>query len=372
MIARNSLLRDKNYFYTLCLIFSLSLIGLLVLFSSLHYKGELVGKSIFFRQLIWVFSGWILLFFFSRVNYRVFFELSWVIYGITLLSLLAVLVLGDVRMGARRWIEIGFFSFQPSEFAKIAVLFLAARFYAVRLGRGKGYLRSFWHEVVAIFLPFLPAFFLVFKQPDLGTTLVIVFLLLLMGFGCGMKKRNIIVVFLVCILMVPLGSLFLKEYQKERIAVFLNPNIDPLGMGYTITQSKIAIGSGQVFGKGFLSGTQGQLNFIPARHTDFIFTLVGEEWGFFGALILLGLYFFLMQIILDISFSCRDKFGFCLGIGIYALFFVHIMINIAMVIGFLPVVGIPLAFLSYGGSYMFLNFMLIGVLLNIHRQNRYL
>ncbi len=351
--------------------FFLNVIGLLVLFSALHRQGDFTGRSLFFRQIFWVCLGWVVFAVFCFVNYRVFFDGAWFIYAVVAALLLGVALFGQVRMGARRWLDFGLFSLQPSEFAKLAALFLTARMFTVYLGGfSAGCLDSFKKEVLYPFLPLLAIIFLIYRQPDLGTSLVIIFLFSLMAWGCGMRRINLFIILLAFITCIPVGWHFLKPYQRERIMVFLNPNIDPLGTGYTIIQSKIAIGSGGLLGKGFLAGTQSQLNFIPARHTDFIFTVVAEEWGFVGVCVLLFLYYLLLVNILDIAGTSRDKFGMYLAVGIFSLFFIHIFINIAMVSGLLPVVGIPLAFLSYGGSYYLINFILLGIAVNIYRLNK--
>ncbi len=362
-------MRDRPHINIIVTTFILNILGILSLFSALHYKGDFVGQAIFFKQLIWVVSGWVLLFMFAYINYRVFFELSWPIYIITLMLLLGVMFFGSVHMGAKRWIDLGSFSMQPSEFAKVTTVLLMARFFSYIFSRKEGFFRSFLNEVIFPFLPLSICVLLIYKQPDLGTALVIIFVFFLMGLGCGMRKLHIIIIVCFFLLALPFGWHFLKDYQRERIMVFLNPDIDPLGIGYTIIQSKIAIGSGGILGKGFLSGTQSQLNFMPARHTDFIFTVLSEEWGFVGSMFLLYLYYVLLNNILKIAYYARDKFGFCLGIGIFSLFFIHIFINISMVMGLLPVVGIPLAFFSYGGSYSLINFILLGIVFNIYRKN---
>ena len=187
----------------------------------------------------------------------------------------------------------------------------------------------------------------------------------MLALGKGVRRRNLIILSLIILIAAPLGWSVLKDYQKDRLMVFMNPDIDPLGAGYTIIQSKIAIGSGGLLGKGFLAGTQNQLNFIPARHTDFIFTVFAEEWGFLGCLFLLALYYLVLNIILNTATKTKDDYSYILCIGIFSLFFIHIFINLAMVMGFLPVVGLPLLFFSYGGSYTLISFILLGIFLNI-------
>jgi rod shape determining protein RodA len=211
---------------------------------------------------------------------------------------------------------------------------------------------------------------LIFKQPDLGTALIVIFLFFAMGLSSHVKKRYFIVLIALGLIAVPFGWHMLKDYQKKRLVVFVNPNVDPLGAGYNIIQSKIAVGSGRLFGKGFLAGTQNQFNFMPERHTDFIFTVWAEEWGFAGAMFLLFIYWIIITKILEISTMAKDYFGRLLAVGIASLLFLHVFINMGMTLGILPVVGIPLIFMSYGGSNLLINSILIGILFNISRQSR--
>lgn len=350
-------------------VFILNIVGLLSLFSALHMKGEFIGRSIFLKQIFWILLGWFLLFLFSNLNHRLFYELCWFIYGVSLFLLIFVAVTGKVRMGAQRWLQVFGFSFQPSELAKIASLFVIARNFSSQTFK-KEASRSFMREIIFNFFPVGVLCVFIFIQPDLGTSLVLVLLFILTGLASGLRRRNILIFSLLLLLSLPFGWSFLKDYQKERLTVFLNPDRDPLGAGYTIIQSRMAIGSGRFWGKGFLSGTQNQLNFIPARHTDFIFTVVAEEWGFIGCIFLLSLYYLFLRRILYVSRGVKEKFSFILCVGIFSLFFIHIFINITMVMGLLPVVGLPLLFLSYGGSYMIENFILVGIFLNISKTSR--
>lgn len=352
------------------LILLLNAFSLLSLYSALHKGGELTDKDIFTKQIIWIILGWSLVLIIYFVNYRIFYDLSIWLYFICLILLMMVAILGKIQMGAQRWIQIFGITFQPSELAKLAAILIICRNFTKDRPPSASLAKDFFNEVI---LPFTPVFFLflaIFIQPDLGTSLILIFLFMMMLLACGAKKRNIIIFFLIILLAIPLGWILLKDYQKDRLLVFINPNSDPLGAGYTIIQSKIAIGSGRIFGKGFLSGTQNQLNFIPARHTDFIFTVFAEEWGFAGCLILLAVYYLLLKIILDTAKLVKDKYSYVLCIGIFSLFFIHIFINISMILGLLPVVGLPLLFLSYGGSYTLINFILIGIFLNIQKYVR--
>ncbi|RKY29105.1 MAG: rod shape-determining protein RodA [Candidatus Omnitrophota bacterium] len=353
----------KNY-QIILIVLALNFMGLISLYSSLHQGGEFTGRVIFLKQILWIVLGWVLAIFISFINYRVFFDLSIWLYFISLFLLVVVAILGKIQMGAQRWLELGGLTFQPSEFAKLAGLLILSRFLNEK-GREVSFLKGFFKEIIIPFFPLAFLFIAIFIQPDLGTSLILIFLFLFMLIGAGIEKKKILLFLLIIAIFLPGGWSFLRDYQKERLLVFINPNSDPLGAGYTIIQSKIAIGSGRLLGKGFLSGTQNQLNFIPARHTDFIFTVFAEEWGFLGCILLLFLYYLLLKIILDIANNLQDRFSYLICIGIFSLFFIHLFINISMVMGLLPVVGLPLLFFSYGGTYTIINFILIGILLNI-------
>ncbi len=251
----------------LCILF-LNVISLTSLYSSLHQGGQLVGADIFYKQLTWIAFGWIIFILFCFINYRFYYDLSFIFYGINIFLLLLVYILGTTAMGAQRWISIFGFNFQPSEISKVAILFILARFFSNK--EQQGTLRE-------VLIPFaLVAFnaLLIIKQPDLGTGLILFFLFFIMGFYSRLPKRYFVILMMIGLMLLPVGWKILKDYQKKRLIVFMNPDVDPLGAGYTIIQSKIAIGSGKVAGKGFLSGTQNQFNFLPERHTDFIFTVV--------------------------------------------------------------------------------------------------
>ncbi len=340
----------------------LNAISLAAIYSSSRHAVEFAGDDIFSRQMIWISCGWLLLIIFSSINYRSLYHLSYTVYAINILLLVAVHFFGKTVMGAQRWLSLFGFTFQPSEVSKIAIVALLARCFTTK--QYQGFLKGF---LLPLLLVLANAYF-IFKQPDLGTALMTLLLFFAMGFFSKVPKRYFVICIVSGLLCLPLGFSMLKHYQKQRLSVFLNPNTDPLGTGYTIIQSKIAIGSGQITGKGFLAGTQNQFNFLPERHTDFIFTVVAEEWGFAGAIILLLLYWFILMKILRRASETRDEFAYYLCLGIAILFFLHILVNIGMTLGIFPVVGIPLIFLSYGGTNLLINFMLMGVFLNICQE----
>ena len=342
----------------------LNLFSLAALYSSLHQAGEFAMPNLFYKQIAWIIVSWAVLFFTSRMNYRFLYFLGYILYGLGLVLLVIVEVAGRTSLGAKRWLDIGGLNFQPSELVKIAIIALLAKFFAE--SRERGVARGFFFPLMLV----LFAAGLIFKQPDLGTGLVILMLFWIMGFSSGVRRWLFVLFLALGVGACPVVWKHLKDYQRKRIVVFINPNVDPLGAGYTIIQSKIAIGSGQLAGKGFLSGTQNQFNFLPERHTDFIFTVIAEEWGFLGSLFLLILYWIILDAVLAQSRRLEDLYAKMLCVGIATLFFLHVFINIGMTLGILPVVGIPLLLLSYGGTHVLANFFLMGVFFNIMGTDR--
>lgn len=342
---------------TILLFFS----GVLNLYSASGFRLEDgMGMTAFYqKQLIWGLVGLGGMVTFMLVDYRHLKTLSWPLFWFTVLTLLAVFVMGKTIYGAKRWLDLGFFNFQPSELAKISVLIIGARILS-KEPEPLGFLRLAYVLGVGM----IPAG-MVIKQPDLGSGLTVLLILGGMILYRGVTPRVFKTALFAIPAFLPLSWFFLHDYQKQRILTFLDPSKDPLGSGYHIIQSQIAIGSGQFWGKGFLEGTQSQLRFLPEKHTDFAVAVFGEEWGFFGTLILLWLFcFFLYQMVL-IARDARDLFGSYLAAGVFFYFFWQILINMGMVLGLMPVVGIPLPFISYGGSATLVNFCLVGLVLNV-------
>lgn len=339
----------------------LNVLSLLSLYSSLHQEGQFVGEAIFLRQLIWIGLAWVIFFIFTFINYRIYYSLAFFIYVASLVLVLAVYFAGHQAMGAQRWLSVGGITFQPSEIAKVAIIILMARFFSHPPKN---------NIFFDFFLPFVfvgLCFFLIINQPDLGSAAMAGLIAFFIGFFSKVKKKYFIFALLLLIVAAPFSWNLLKSYQRDRLTAFINPNIDPLGSGYTIIQSKIAVGSGGAFGKGFLSGTQNQFNFLPERHTDFIFTVIAEEWGFFGAFLLLFIYWLIIKKMLDKTKKIRDPFAYQLTLGIGIYFFLHIFVNIGMALGVLPVVGLPLLLISYGGTHLICTFILLGIFFNISR-----
>lgn len=346
--------------------------GLMAVYSA-SSQSTRVSQSIFYDQLFCAGAGLTIMFFLSRFDYRKLFDAAHILYFLSIVFLILVLVIGRHILGAKRWIEIGSINFQPSEFAKLSLILVLARYLsqlkASHYFRSQDPIQTAMREFfIPLFLTAVPML-LVFKQPDLGTAIMLFGIFFSMIFVNGVGLRYIFSFIVFGAAACPFFWHLLKPYQKERLTVFLNPNADPLGAGYTIIQSKIAIGSGRLFGKGWLAGTQNQLNFLPERHTDFIFSVIGEEWGLFGALLLLFCFFILIDCAFTIASKTKDRFGFLIAVGIISIFALQVIVNIGMVLGLFPVVGFTLPLVSYGRS-SFLTFaVMIGLLLNLNRKS---
>ena len=361
-------LSQKIWIYT----FGIISFGLIALYSA-SFDNVRVSQKVFYDQLLCAGVGVVIMYALSKVDYRRFYDGAYVFYIINILLLLYVLISGRHALGARRWMVIAGISFQPSEISKLTLILMLGRYFSNRRPTlSFNFSNKAYIFVKQLLLPFLftaVSMLFIFKQPDLGTALLLFGIFFVMLFASNLEYRYIFGFLGVCLSVVPFAWSFLKTYQKKRLLVFLNPNIDPLGAGYTIIQSKIAIGSGQIFGKGWLSGTQNQLNFLPERHTDFIFSVIGEEWGLMGAIILLCFYFLLIQAGLDIADQTKDKFGKLVAVGIVSIFVLQIIINIGMVMGMFPIVGLTLPLISYGRSSFMIFMIMLGILLNLsHRR----
>jgi rod shape determining protein RodA len=339
----------------------LVIIGLSTVFSATRADPINPQDAVFYRQLIWYGIGGAACVAFFLFSYRKLDQYAYWCYGICIVLLVLVLFFGKHVAGSRRWLILGPISIQPSELMKLAIIIAFSRFYS-RISSIHGMvLRDLLIPSVVVLLPFL----LIVRQPDLGTGIMILLIAGSMTLFAGIERRTLIGLVVTGASTVPLVWHFLKGYQKQRILTFLNPEQDPLGAGYHIIQSKIAIGSGRIFGKGYMKGTQNALSFLPEQHTDFIFSVLAEDWGFFGSLLVVFLLFLIIVWALNIAHGSRDSFGIFLAVGISSLFFWEIVINIGMVMGLMPVVGIPLPFISYGGSAVLLMMISVGILLNI-------
>ncbi|MCK4939017.1 MAG: rod shape-determining protein RodA, partial [Rhodospirillaceae bacterium] len=294
---------------------------------------------------------------------RLWLRFSYGVYFVVLALLIAVEIAGFVGMGAQRWISLGIFNVQPSELMKVAVVLALARYFH---GGSIEEIERPTFLIPPLLMVAVPAF-LILRQPDLGTTIMVVFASIGIFFAAGVRIWKFVLVGGVGLASAPVAWFYLlRDYQRARIMTFINPEQDTLGSGYHIIQSKIALGSGGVFGKGYLMGTQGHLNFLPEKQTDFIFTMLAEEFGLVGGLGLLALYILLLFYGFSISLSSRSHFGRLVGMGVTITFFLYIFINIAMVMGLIPVVGVPLPLVSYGGTAMLTILFGFGLLMCVH------
>jgi rod shape determining protein RodA len=352
----------QNFDWTLLLLLLLIAGGsILNLYSATYPVRGSGGSQIFVKQIYWFVIGFVLLLGVSAFDYHHLERLAYPLYLFSLGLLVVVLFLGDVRSGSQRWISLGGASFQPSEFMKICMVVVLAKFFNDRAQVSEYRLRDLW---LPFLLMALPALFIL-KQPDLGTALLLLIASFSIVLFAKMRWRSLLVLVLCTALSVPFLWMSLKEYQQRRILTFLNPDLDPLGAGYHINQSKIAIGSGLTWGKGFLQGTQTRLHFLPERHTDFAFSVLAEEWGFMGALILLSLYLAVILWGINIARSSKDRFGAMIAVGVVAIVFWQTAINVCMTTGLLPVVGIPMVMFSYGGSSILSTMIGMGLLMNV-------
>lgn len=332
-------LRSMDWILLACLI-CLVLLGMATLYAAVHQG----SAGLWQRQAMFWGVGFAVFLGICFLPLRIFGLGSWPLYSLALFLLILVPLFGDVQMGARRWLHLGFFNLQPSEIMKWALMLVLANWFASREAR------SMRDLGVALILAIVPAL-LIARQPDLGTTLLLLFATTAMLIAAGLPWRWFGLAALAAAASVPvLWNFFMHGYQKKRVLTLLDPQSDPFGAGYHVIQSKIAIGSGGMFGKGFMQGTQARLHFLPEQHTDFIFSVLAEEGGFIAAALLLLLYSILITRILIISQRACSRFASLLCIGVASIFLLYITVNIGMVSGLLPVVGLPLPFVSYGGS----------------------
>lgn len=348
---------DMNWGFVL-LICATASVGFLMLYSAA--SGNLDPWAS--RQMIRFGAGLALMFVVALVDIRVWLNLAYPLYAVALIMLGAVEVMGVVGMGARRWIDIGPFQLQPSEIMKITLIMAIARYFH---NIGLEDVRRIRWLVPPLLLVAAPVA-LVLRQPDLGTALLLIAGAGIVFFIAGVSLWMFAAVIGIAVPTVFFGYQFLHEYQQKRILTFLNPESDPLGAGYHILQSKIALGSGGVFGKGLLQGTQSHLNYLPEMRTDFIFSMLAEEFGMVGGLLLFALYILLIAYGYAIAYRSRNHFGKLLAIGMTGIFFLYIFINVAMVMGLVPVVGVPLPLISYGGTAMLTLLISFGLIMSVY------
>jgi rod shape determining protein RodA len=339
--------------------------GIVNLYSAGYNRGE--GTPLYIKQLYWLAVGLGVMCVTLTYDYRHLEKLSYPVFIISILLLLAVMFGGKVVSGSRRWLPLGPFSFQPAELAKIGIILALGTYFNRRPRMEAMGLK----DLIVPGLLVLGPVALIIKQPDLGSGILVALVAASIILFVGVRWRTLMGCGLTMVMLSPVIWHFLKDYQRQRVLTFLDPGKDPLGAGYHILQSMIAVGSGQFWGKGFLQGTQSQLYFLPEQHTDFVFSVFAEEWGFAGSAVLLLLFTALVLWGLLVARDCKERFGHLLAVGVTALIFWQVFINLCMVTGFLPVVGIPLPLFSYGGSSLITTLLGVGILLNI-RMRRYL
>ncbi len=344
-------------------IVSMGVLSVLTIYSANVLASSSFRQTLHLRQLTWLTAGVVIMLLACTVSYRNLARFAYVIFGINIALLVLVFVMGKAGLGAQRWIRLGPITIQPSEFMKLSLVLFLARYFDDR--------REHLRRPKTMLLPgglVLACALLVLKQPDLGTALLLLFNATAIMLLLGLSWRHLVPFAVGAGVLAPVLWTFLKEYQRRRILVFLNPELDPLGASYHIAQSKIAVGSGGFFGKGWFAASQSQLNFLPMNHTDFLFAVLSEQWGFVGALLVLLLYLYLVTRGFQIASDSTDFFASVVATGITCMLAIQVFINVSMVLGMLPVVGIPLPLLSYGGSSLLVTMLSLGLLLNIHMR----
>ena len=347
---------DWNYAF---IIMTLQIIGLVNLYSAAYSTDHLT--RVFYSQLNWIGVGWAAFIVMAKFNYKSIIKYSSIFYWLNLLALVLVLLIGKRIYGSRRWLDLAVFNYQPSESMKFFLIIFMAGFLARHKLENFAF-KDLLKPGLILGIPFL----LTAKQPDLGTAMLLLAIPSSMILFLKVQRKVLITVGLILAFSLPAAwNYALKPYQKNRILNFLNPERDPRGTGYNSIQAKIAIGSGQILGRGFQQGSQNQLQFLPERHSDFIFCVLSEEYGFIGGMITLAAFLILLFIILNIARDCGDRAGAIICVGVAAFIFWHLSINIGMVAGLLPIVGVPLPLLSYGGSSMVTFMSSLGIVASV-------
>ncbi|HHU93108.1 MAG TPA: rod shape-determining protein RodA [Halanaerobiaceae bacterium] len=375
MFLNRKLIKNVNWYIPIVTLLLIA-IGILSICSAGELNKEsATGIRLVKKQLISVVLGIILIAIIQFFDYRIFQYYSTIIYIATVAVLGMILIIGTTAKGRTGWISLGGFNFQPSELAKVTMILVLAEVIDSKREELK-YLTGFIKPFLYVLVPTL----LIILQNDLGTSLVMITIFIGMLFVGGANVRfmtlifgggfSLVVLLIASHLLFDTPLIFFKKYQLNRLIVFINPGIDPTGIGYNIIQSKIALGSGRLFGKGLFAGTQNQLRFLPEKHTDFIFSVIGEEFGFIGVLIVIILYFILLWQIINVAREAKDNYGRLLATGIAAMFFFHILENIGMTMGLMPITGLPLPFISYGGSSMITSLIAIGLVLNVNIRRK--
>ncbi len=361
---KNLSIYDKLFAFDFILVFLILILGVISLFAM--YSSERGSFSYHTQSHLYRFGVFFLFFIIiSFFNIKLIYKSAYFFYFIVLILLFAVDSFGIIASGSKRWINLFFINLQPSELMKISLIIFLARYYNKIPSQNVNNIK----HIIIPFLSFMIPVYLVVMQPDLGTAVLIAITGLIVIWLTGFRIKYFLYSFFVMVCLIPVGISFLKPYQKSRILTFLNPERDPLGAGYQIIQSKIAVGSGGIFGKGFLQGSQSYLDYLPEKHTDFIFTLFSEEFGFIGSLVLLIIYALIIYRISKIGSESRNNFGRLFCFGFAAAFFVYVAVNMSMVLGLLPIVGAPLPIMSYGGSSMLSIMIGLGIVMSCKVNN---
>ncbi|MFQ5482438.1 MAG: rod shape-determining protein RodA [Nitrospinaceae bacterium] len=354
---------NLNWWY-IGLVLGISVLGVVFIYSANHGRPELFFRNLYLKQIYWILLGLAAMILAVSIDYRMLGRYAYLIYLLTLMGLVLVIFFGVSASGSQRWLAVGPVSLQVSELAKLALVLALARYFENTKPQNQ-------YEFKDLLIPALMTGvmgWLIYKQPDLGTAMIIFGLFFVFVLAVELPSKTLIKFLGACLALAPALWFFLKDYQKARIMTFLNQEMDPLGAGYQSIQSKIAIGSGGFWGKGLLAGTQSRLNFLPEKHTDFIFSVFAEEAGFFGVAVLLVLYLVLILKGLNIAYRAADRFGLFLAIGITGYLTFYIIYNIGMTIGIFPITGIPLPLFSYGGSSLVTTYFALGLMLNIEAR----
>ncbi len=344
----------------------LSLTGIFMIYSAIHSNPAFLKNSLHLKQALWSSIGLCVLLCILIFDYHFFTRWAYFFYALVIVLLIAVLFSGQVVYGAKRWLVFGPLRLQPSELARLAVILVLARYFG---SQGEEEPMGFKKLAPAFLLALAPVLLIV-RQPDLGTGLTVLLIAGAMVLVVGVKQRVLIIIGSVALACAPLGWFFLKEYQRRRILTLFNPDADPLGAGYQSMQSIIAVGSGEFWGKGLLQGTQSRLHFLPEKHTDFIFSVLSEELGFIGSVTVLALFSIFILRCLSAALNAADKEGALIAVGVTTAFFLYIIFNIGMTLGLMPIVGIPLPLVSYGGSASISSFIAIGLVLSVGMRRK--
>jgi rod shape determining protein RodA len=360
----------KNFDWSILFVaVALSFIGIMTIYSATRPVLDAEQQSYYLRQFYWLGLSLIGFVVVVSIDYRWYVKFAYVLFVLGIVLLIAVLLVGKKGMGAQRWIPLGFMSFQPSEFFKLFFVFALSRYLSGNDHIATLDLKELTKMILIFFV--VPSV-LILKQPHLGTVIILFLVFAFMVMVAGTRKKIIVVVVIIGIISLPfIGNILwggLKGYQKQRIIAFINPYADQYGVGYHIHQSKVSIGSGGFRGKGYLKGTQGPLRFLPERHTDFVFSVFAEEWGMSGSFVLFILYFYLIMKGFDTVRKARDPTGRYLALGVTFVFSLYFFINVGMALGMVPVVGVPMPFMSYGGTALLSNFLFIGILVNVRMR----